>query len=211
MNGGHLYTPFVVKNILEPETNNIMQSFDTTFVRSTISAETSEKMRYALESVVARGGGRYAYIDGYRIGGKTGTAQKVENGTYLVNNYIMSFMAVVPANDPQAVLYIAIDNPKNTAMLSSYTTAPVARRILLDIIEALDIPRQEGGIDPVYKWGEDTFSVVPNVIGMTPSEATKALSKFKVEYTGEGDKVVEQSPTAGESVADGSTIRLLLE
>ena len=105
----------------------------------------------------------------------------------------------------------AIDNPKNTAMLSSYTTAPVARRILLDIIEALDIPRQEGGIDPVYQWDTDTFSVVPNVIGMTPKEATKALSKFKVEYTGDGDKVVEQSPTAGESVADGSTIRLLLE
>ena len=91
-------------------------------------------MRYALESVVARGGGKYAYIDGYRVGGKTGTAQKVQNGKYLVNNYIMSFIAVVPANDPKAVLYVAIDNPKNTALLSSYTTAPVARRMLLDII-----------------------------------------------------------------------------
>ena len=76
-------------------------------------------MRYALESVVALGGGKAAYIDGYRVGGKTGTAQKVENGHYLENNYIMSFMAVVPANDPKAVLYVAIDNPKNTALLSS--------------------------------------------------------------------------------------------
>ena len=102
-------------------------------------------MRYGLESVVARGGGKYAYIEGYRIGGKTGTAQKVENGKYLINNYIMSFMAVVPSNNPQAVLYLAIDNPKNTALLSSYTTAPIARKILLDIIDALDIEEQEGG------------------------------------------------------------------
>ena len=96
-------------------------------------------MRYALESVVARGGGKYAFIDGYRIGGKTGTAQKVKNGKYLVNNYIMSFMSVVPANDPKAILYVAIDNPKNTALLSSYTTATVERRILLDIIYSLNI------------------------------------------------------------------------
>ena len=68
-------------------------------------------MRRALENVVAKGGGKAAYIDGYRIGGKTGTAQKVENGVYLVNNYIMSFMAVVPSNNPEAVLYLAIDNP----------------------------------------------------------------------------------------------------
>ena len=65
-------------------------------------------VRFALESVVAKGGGKSAYIEGYRIGGKTGTAQKVENGKYLVNNYIMSFMSVVPSNNPKAVLYLAI-------------------------------------------------------------------------------------------------------
>ena len=101
-------------------------------------------MRHALESVVAKGGGKSAYIEGYRIGGKTGTAQKVQDGRYLVGNYIMSFMAVVPSNDPEAVLYLAIDNPKNTALLSSYTTTPIARRILLDIIDALGIEKQDG-------------------------------------------------------------------
>lgn len=211
VNGGNLYVPYVVKNILEPQTNTIMKHFDKQFVRNTISEETSNKMRYALESVVARGGGRYAYIDGYRIGGKTGTAQKVENGRYLVNNYIMSFMAVVPSNDPQAILYVAIDNPKNTAMLSSYTTAPVARRILLDIIDALDIPKQEGQIEKVYQWDDAVYYEVPNVIGKTAKEAAKELTNFKVEYSGDGKTVVEQTPSAGERIAAGSTVRLLLE
>lgn len=210
LNGGNLYKPFVVKNILEPETNSIVKTFDKELVRKTISEETSEIMRYALESVVAKGGGKAAYIDGYRIGGKTGTAQKVENGHYLVNNYIMSFVGIVPSNNPQAILYIAIDNPKNTALLSSYTTTPIARRILLDIIEALGIEKQEGGIEKDYQWNDDVYVEVTNVIGMDVKEATKALSDFEVEYSGVGTKVIEQSPKAGERIAKGSTIRLLL-
>ena len=210
VNGGNLYTPYIVKNILEPETNSIIKTFDKKFVRKVISNETSSKMRYALESVVARGGGRAAYIDGYRIGGKTGTAQKVENGRYLVNNYIMSFMAVVPSNDPKAILYIAIDNPKNTALLSSYTTTPIARRILLDIIDALNIPKQEGQLEKVYQWNDSVYYTVPNVVGKTPKEATKLLEHFKVEYTGNGNKVISQTPDVGERLAEGEVVRLLL-
>lgn len=210
VNGGNLYKPFIVKNFLEPETDSVIKSIDKTLVRKTISKETSDTMRYALESVVARGGGKYAYIDGYRIGGKTGTAQKVENGRYLVNNYIMSFMSVVPSNDPKAVLYVAIDNPKNTALLSSYTTAPIARRILLDIIDALDIEKQEGAIEKVKSWDDPVYYTVPNVVGMTAKEATKALYPLEVEYSGSGDKVLEQSPSAGEKVESTYKVRLLL-
>lgn len=167
-------------------------------------------MRYALESVVARGGGKYAYIDGYRVGGKTGTAQKVQNGKYLVNNYIMSFMAVVPANNPKAILYVAIDNPKKTALLSSYTTAPVARRILLDIIDALDIEKQDGGIEKVHEWMDPTYIIVPDVVGKTVKEATKELYPLEVEYSGTGEKVIEQSPSAGTKVETTSKVRLML-
>ncbi len=210
VNGGSLYEPYIVKNFLEPETDTVIKKVSKKLVRNTISKKTSDTMRYALESVVARGGGKYAYIDGYRIGGKTGTAQKVENGRYLVNNYIMSFMAVVPANDPKAVLYVAIDNPKKTALLSSYTTAPIARRILLDIIEALDIPKQEGAIEKVKQWDDPIYYTVPNVIGMSVKEATKALYPLEIEYTGTGDKVIEQSPSAFEKVKSTSKVRLLL-
>ena len=210
VNGGNLYKPYIVKNFLEPETNSVIKSFDKTLVRKTISEETSKIMRYGLESVVARGGGKYAYIEGYRIGGKTGTAQKVENGKYLINNYIMSFMAVVPSNNPQAVLYLAIDNPKNTALLSSYTTAPIARKILLDIIDALDIEEQEGGIEKVRYWDDEIYYTLPDVIGKTKKEAVKDLFYYNVEYSGSGNTVLDQSPSPGTYLAAGSTVRLLL-
>lgn len=210
VNGGKLYQPYVVKSLLEPETNTIIQENEPVLVRDTISEATSEKMRRALESVVALGGGKAAYIDGYRIGGKTGTAQKVENGKYLVGNYIMSFMSVVPSNDPQSVLYIALDNPKNTALLSSYTTTPIARRILLDIIDALEIEKQEGQIDKDYTWEDKIYYEIPDVEGWQVSDAKKVLTNWKIEYVGNGNKVISQSPNAGERLAADETIILLL-
>ena len=167
-------------------------------------------MRTALESVVAKGGGKAAYIDGYRIGGKTGTAQKAVNGKYLVNNYIMSFVGIVPSNDPEAVLYIAIDNPKNTALLSSYTTTPIARRILLDIIDALDIKKQKGGLEKDLEWSDKITYEVPNVVGMKVEDAKKLLVNFTVEYSGSGDYIISQSPSAKEKIEDKGTIRLML-
>lgn len=211
VNGGKLYQPYILKSISEKETGNIIKKNSKKFIRQTISKETSNTMRRALENVVAKGGGKAAYIDGYRIGGKTGTAQKVENGVYLVNNYIMSFMAVVPSNNPEAVLYLAIDNPKHTAMLSSYTTTPIARRILLDIIEALDIKKQDSQIEKEKEWSDKTIYEVPNVVGMTKKEAKKALENFTVEYAGTGDKVVSQSPETGTRVEEKTVVRLLLK
>ena len=210
LNGGNLLKPYVLASVLEPETGNVMYQNKKTVVRKTISKETSKTMRYALETVVALGGGKAAYIDGYRIGGKTGTAQKVKDGAYLVNNYIMSFVGIVPSNDPEAVLYIAIDNPKNTALLSSYTTTPIARRILLDIIDALDIKKQEGGVEKDWQWDDKVYYEVPNVIGKNKKEAKELLEHFKVEYSKTGDKVISQSPKAGERLEDGGTITLLL-
>lgn len=210
VNGGNLYKPYIVKRIQEPEINTVIKEYDKTFVRKTISQDTSNTMRYALESVVARGGGKYAYIDGYRVGGKTGTAQKVQDGKYLVNNYIMSFMAVVPANDPKAVLYLAIDNPKHTALLSSYTTAPIARKILLDIITSLGIPKQDGGIEKIKQWNDIQYVIVPNLVGKTLKEATREAYPVEIDVSGTGEKVVEQSPSPGEKIDVNSKIRVLL-
>ncbi len=211
VNGGYLYEPYIVKNISDSETNTLVQETQKKVIRKVISSETSAIMRHALESVVAKGGGKSAYIEGYRIGGKTGTAQKVQDGRYLVGNYIMSFMAVVPSNDPEAVLYLAIDNPKNTALLSSYTTTPIARRILLDIIDALDIEKQEGELEKDLEWTDIPTHEVPNVVGKTVEDAKKELANFEIEYSGTGEKVVEQSPSAFEKLEEGGTVRLLLE
>ena len=211
VNGGTLYEPYIVKSISEKETGSIIEQTKKKKIRKVISEKTSRIMRYALESVVAKGGGKSAYIEGYRIGGKTGTAQKVQDGRYLVGNYIMSFMAVVPSNDPEAVLYLAIDNPKNTALLSSYTTTPIARRILLDIIDALGIEKQEKEMEKDLEWTDIPTHKVPDVVGKTVDEAKKKLTNFTIKYSGNGKKVVAQSPEAGEKLEEGGTVRLLLE
>ena len=211
VNGGTLYTPYIVKNISENETGAIIKQYKKKKIRNVISKKTSNIMKKALESVVAKGGGKSAYIEGYRIGGKTGTAQKVKDGQYMVGNYIMSFMAIVPSNDPKAVLYLAIDNPKNTALLSSYTTTPIARRILLDIIDALDIEKQENGLKKDLEWSDIPTRKIPNVVGLSLDDAKKKLKEFTIEYTGSGKKVVSQSPKSGEKLEEGGTIRLLLD
>ena len=210
VNGWYLYKPYIVKNISD-NTNTIVKEYNKVLRRKVISSKTSSIMRIALEHVVAKGGGKSAYIEGYRIGGKTGTAQKQENGHYLVNNYIMSFMAVVPSNDPEAILYLAIDNPKHTAMLSSYTTTPIARRILLDIIEALKIEKQKEELTKDLEWNDKITYIVPDVIGKTKEEAKKLLVNFEIVTEGEGNIVFEQSPKKGEKIEDRSKVRIYLK
>lgn len=210
VNGGYLYKPYIVKSISD-NTNTIIFENNKTLKRKVISSKTSSIMRTALEHVVAKGGGKAAYIEGYRIGGKTGTAQKQENGVYLVNNYIMSFMAVVPSNNPAAVLYLAIDNPKNTAMLSSYTTTPIARRILLDIIDSLNIEKQPNSLEKDLEWTDKITYEVPNVVGMSLEEAKKELFNFQIVVEGDGKTVFTQSPKAKEKIEDQSKVRIFLK
>ena len=210
VNGGYLYTPYIVKNISD-NTNSVIKEYKKKLKRKTISKNTSNIMRVALESVVAKGGGKSAFIEGYRIGGKTGTAQKQENGHYLANNYIMSFMAVVPSSNPKAVLYLAIDNPKNTAMLSSYTTTPIARRILLDIIDALKIEKQSDELEKDYEWMDKPSYVVPNIISKSLDDAKKELVHFKIEAIGDGNIIYEQSPSYPEKLEEGGVVRVYLK
>ncbi len=209
VNGGNLNKPYILRSILDNETNNIILENKTTFIRKTISEETSATMRRALENVVALGGGKKAYIDGYRIGGKTGTAQKQENGRYLENNYIMSFMSVLPANNPKVVLYLAIDNPKKTALLSSYTTTPFVRSILEDIIKIIDLPKQDNQTEKEYEWNDRKYKEVENVVGKTIKEAKTILKDFNIEIVGNGEFIKEQSVTPGERYFIGGTIKLL--
>lgn len=210
VNGGYLYKPYIVESISD-NTNTIIKQNSKVLKRRTITKKTSSIMRTALESVVAKGGGKAAYIEGYRIGGKTGTAQKQENGQYLVNNYIMSFMSIVPSNNPEAVLYLAIDNPKNTAMLSSYTTTPIARRILIDIIDALKIEKQKDEMKKDLEWNDKKFFEVPNVVGLSLEQAKKKLSNFDIMIEGEGSIVVEQSPNPKEKCEEKSKVRIILK
>lgn len=164
----------------------------------------------ALESVVALGTGRNAYIDGYRVGGKTGTAQKVNNGVYMVGNYIVSFIGFLPADDPEVVVYVAIDNPKGITQYGGTVAAPIAKNILEDAIAALDIEKSEGGPTKEYQWFDTKYYTVSDVVGLSLNEAKKELSSFTVEVEGEGEKVISMSPEAGSSLAEGEIVRLML-
>ena len=211
INGGTLYKPYIVKRIVEHETGQIIEEVKPTVVREDIiTDDTSLQVRMALESVVSLGTGRNAYIDGYRVGGKTGTAQKVNNGVYMTGNYIVSFIGFLPANDPEIVVYLAIDNPKGITQYGGTVSAPIVKNIMEDAIVALGIEKQEGGTEKKYQWYDKKYYTVEDVIGMSKREATNNLKNFIIEYSGSGDTVINQSPEAGSRIAGGSSIRLYL-
>src|SRR5699024_5336810 len=113
-----------------------------------LSEDTSAKIRSTLESVVAKGTGRPAYVDGYRVGGKTGTAQKVgPDGRYMQNNYILSFIGFAPADDPEIVVYVAIDNPNAQSQFGGVVAAPIVGTIIEDSLRALNIEPRDDGLE----------------------------------------------------------------
>ena len=193
INGGILYKPYIVKSLNDPETNSVIKENKKTVKRKVISKSTSKKVRRALESVVTNGSGRNAYIEGYRVGGKTGTAQKVKDGKYMVGNYILSFIGFMPANDPKIVVYVAINNPKKVVQYGGVVSAPIAKSILTDSIDALNIKKQDTKTEMKYDWDDKKVYKVENVVGMNVKDATKKLSHFNVIYCGSGSKVISQS------------------
>lgn len=209
VNGGTLYKPYIVKRT-ENSKGDILTSVSPTEVRTVITKETSEMVRYALESVVANGSGRNAYIENYRIGGKTGTAQKVNNGTYMVGNYILSFIGFMPADKPEIVVYVAIDNPKGVVQYGGTVAAPIAKGIFESYIEINDLQPVKDGMPKEYNWLDTKYSVLPSVIGKSVKEANTILKGYKLEYSGTGSKVIYQSPEEGYYVKDGTTIKLML-
>ena len=211
INGGYLLKPYIVKSINEPETNTVIKQNNTKIIRKVISNGTSKKVRYALESVVTNGKGRNAFIDGYRVGGKTVTAQKVKDGRYMGGNYIVSFMGFMPANNPEVIAYVAIDNAKGITQYGGTIAAPIVRNILLDAIDILDIKKPKGASEKNYNFNEKKYVTVPSVVGMSLKEAMSELKDYKVEYSGSGNKVFYQTPKPGERVFVGDTIKLMLK
>ena len=210
INGGNLYKPYIVKSLNETETNTLIKDFSKEKVRNVISKETSDLVRFTLESVVANGTGRNAYIENYRVGGKTGTAQKVNNGVYMTGNYIVSFMGFLPADKPEIVVYIAVDNPKGVTQYGGTVSAPIAKNIMESAIEILDIKPSLEGMPKEYLWYDTKYIIVPDVVNLDLNEAKKKLKNFKIEYSGNGRRIISQSPKANYYIKDGSSIMLML-
>ncbi len=210
INGGYVYEPFLAKEWIDPETNSIVQRITPKKKREVISEETSAKIRKSLESVVAKGTGRNAYVDGYRVGGKTGTAQKAVGGKYLTNNYIVSFIGFAPADDPQIIVYVAVDNPKGIVQFGGTVAAPIAGNIIKDSLSVMDVKKRKKQIEKEMTWTDDPLIEVPDLKGKTVKEIRNAFYNLKIDQAGDGDEVMYQSPTAGTKVKEGSTIRIYL-
>lgn len=205
VNGGSLYVPYVVSEVGDRSISPTIKR------RNVISKETSDVVKYALESVVANGSGRNAYIENYRVGGKTGTAQKVgSDGRYMSGNYILSFIGFMPADDPEFVIYIALDHPKGVTQYGGVVSAPIARNVLKDIISIYDLKEDVSGLPKVYRWDDIKYVMIPDVIGKTKKEAKKLLYGFNIEFVGDGDKVIDTSPSVNSRTKEGGTIKVLL-
>jgi stage V sporulation protein D (sporulation-specific penicillin-binding protein) len=210
VNGGILYKPYILKNIYDSNTKNIIIENKSEEIRKVISKETSDMVRFALESVVANGTGRNAYIENYRVGGKTGTAQKVNNGHYMSGNYIVSFIGFMPVDNPSIVLYVAVDNPKGVVQYGGTVAAPIAKSILESYISINNLKPSSEVMPKVYNWMDVKYKKLVNVVGKTREEATKLLKGYKIEYSGNGNIVLYQSPEANLYVEDNSTVKLML-
>lgn len=199
VNGGKLYTPYIVKEIVEAD-GTVLEYGGSHFVRDVIKPETSAIVRQILQSVVDNGTGRNCQIEGYFVGGKTGTAQKYdEYGRVSAGSYICSFVGFAPADDPQYVCLILVDEPKVGSIFGSTVAAPFVQRVLSEILPY-------AGIAPSHL--SETV-VVPDVVGMSMDEANKALRDAGLEGLYECEETVTlQIPAAGQSVVKGSSVLL---
>ncbi|WP_432355875.1 stage V sporulation protein D [Sporosarcina sp. A2] len=207
INGGMLYKPYIVKEIIGPD-GKATQSFVPEMKRRVISEETSAEVRRALESVVANGSGRNAFVDEIRVGGKTGTAQKVEDGKYKEGDYIVSFIGIAPSNDPELVVYVAIDSPKNSVQFGGVIAAPIVGRIIEEIAPLAGIKSQKGQIEKEYRWGDPLTQLVPDLRGLTKDEVVKQQHTLRIEWHGNGKKIDKQLPVPGTEVHEEDVLHV---
>ena len=205
VNGGHLMQPYVVSQITDAD-GNVLQHTEPTEVRQVISEQTSERCRAILEKVVDGGTGKNAAVEGYHIGGKTGSSQTLKGDDHT----IVSFLGFAPADDPQVVILLAYDSPKPMSPGSNYTedlwyisggnmAAIKAGELLEKILDYM-------GVEKTYSASADV--VVPNLTGLTEADATTSLKKnnLSIRVVGDGDTVTGQIPAKGASIPGGSEV-----
>ena len=202
VNGGYLHTPYLVERITDSD-GNVTYRHDSTPVRQVISEQTSATVRECLEYVVSSGTGKNGQVAGYRIGGKTGTADKGQTG-----DVVVSFLCFAPADDPQVIMLITMDTPSRatgTYVSGGNMVAPTASTVMAEILPYL-------GIEPSYSaeelLGMDT--TVPNVIGSTVEQAKEKLKERALSYkiVGDGDAITDQTPAGGAIIPGKSTVLL---
>ena len=207
INGGLLMQPYLTKTITSP-VGTVMKETKPTVVRRTIGESTSETLRWMMEEVITNNAGKYAFIPGYAVSGKTGTTIKYENGKIAENKFIASFVGAFPSNDPEYIILIIADEPSSGAFFGSIVATPYAKLVLQGIIDYKNIP-------PVKDVAEDSKKiekniVMPNLVGKSLGEASGILANLNLQYelVGTGGIVLEQTPPPNEMVFERAIILL---
>ncbi|MBW5444835.1 PASTA domain-containing protein [Cohnella sp. CFH 77786] len=222
-NGGKLMQPRLIQSVSDADGGH-KQVFEPKVIRQVVSADTSRKVGNYLESVVSDlkiGTGKNAYIPGYRIAGKTGTAQKVIDGKYSADKYVVSFIGYAPVDDPKIVLYVIVDEPQSETAGGSSVAAPIFKKIMEQSLRHLGIaPNLPDSQDKdakqaaaaALKAAEVTASV-PDVTGMAVAQAKSEVTRrsFGVQVIGKGGKVVQQLPKSGSVLPKSQSIYLLTD
>lgn len=203
-NNGVMIKPRIVKELVDDD-GVVVKSYESEEIRQVISAETAKTVREILEGVVSEGTSKNAYIKGFRVAGKTGTSEKQPRGS---GKYIASFLGFAPANDPEIIGLVMLDEPTGALYMGGQIAAPTFRSIFDDTLRYL-------GIDPQYTEEDlkDSGAMVPNTVGMSIEEAKNACSQANLQYKviGSGDKVLEQNPRSGITVSTDSVVMLYTE
>lgn len=207
INGGYLVTPYVVDKIVDGS-GNVVSKHETVIKRQVISEDTSKTMRESLEAVVNNNGGSNAYIKGYRIGGKSGTSQKLDLYNDDDMRYVSSYCCFAPADDPEIVLLVVADEPMSGEYYGSVVAVPYARKILEEALPYF-------GYYPEYTEEEieNMDKTVPSLEAKTISAARQTLEEMslKCEIIGDGTVIASQVPTAGSSISKDGTVILYTE
>ena len=203
VNGGRLMKPYIVKEVLD-EQGTVLERVSPTVVANPIKPETSAVMRTLLENVVENGGGKNAAVPGYRIGGKTGTAQVYKDGRVVSNVHIGSFLGFAPIDQPRFAVLVTVNEAKVPVDFGSATAAPFASQIMAEVLSYLGVRKD----DPDAT--EPPAVTVPDVRGLTVAEARKALSDAMLLYETDGltQAVSDQAPAAGAKLPAGSKVML---
>lgn len=203
-NGGKLMKPYLVKQVVD-QNGLVLQQNEPTVVREVISADTARRLSLILEGEVINGTGQNAYIEGYRAGGKTGTAQKIApGGGYLSNEYVASFIGYAPAHKPRLLCFIVVDAPQGYPYYGGWVAAPVFRDVMKDSLRYLEEPMYEDD-NAQQDSGKEEMVVVPDVINLPLEEAVAAVRErgLQVKINGSGNVVWQQTPKANTRIKTG--------
>ena len=209
INGGNVMQPYLVKKI-STSSGETIYSKSATILNKVFKPSVSKQLNIMLEEVVSKGGGKYARIDGYNLAGKTGTAQKYQNGAIAQGKYVASFVGYYPADKPEYIVLVTVDEPKG-AYYGGIVAAPVAKQIFEKII---DLRFSETQANAEYDLSKTEATIeLPSLIGMTLSEAGSTLASLKLQYlvSGNGKRVTQQIAGPGSMVKEGDIVLLVME